>query len=79
MLQGFFGSIFLEFIGALARWCFTVVINFFKGEDTKSFKEVWTGNRKLSKSDSFMYSTSNIIIGIFVVLLLCYLVLWLER
>lgn len=71
MFEGFVGSIFFEFVGALTRWSILLVVNLIRGKRIVTFKEVWGGRDDLSSNDLVLLGISNIALGTIVVVAIC--------
>ncbi len=75
MFEGFVGSVFFEFVGALTRWLILLVVNLIRGKRAMSFKEVWGGRKDLSTSDLILHGVSNIALGTIVVVVICSIII----
>lgn len=73
----FYGSIIFRFFGVLLRW---VVMNCWvllsrKGESV-SFKDVWKGKLDNDFASGASYEMSDILIGVFFILIVCALLIF---
>lgn len=82
MFESFVGSIFFEFVGVLTKWIFYYFGSLFKGEEPRSFLSVWEGIKNKKKVDGdvtfIMDGISNILLGIIVTIILCWLIILLT-
>lgn len=78
MFEGFVGSIFFEFIGALTRWLILFIFNLIKGKRIKSFKEIWGGRKNSSSADLILHGVTNITLGTIIVVILCSIIIGLR-
>lgn len=64
----FFGSIILEFIGAIVKWVWYWIINSIQGRKSISFMSVWRGRKHKDEMSYILGGFSNTITGAIVVL-----------
>jgi len=69
-MGSFFGSIILEFIGALFRWLLTLLLNKIRKRKTPSFGRIWNGRKGASFQQGIEHGGTNIFIGMLVVLVI---------
>jgi hypothetical protein len=66
----FIGSIFFEFIGAIARWIYLRTKAEFTEQGTLKFSEVYNGRRKSDDQEKVEHSFRNIILGMVITVLI---------
>ncbi len=72
-MEAIFGSIILEFIGALTKYLIYSVIAKIKGRKVVSFKLIWQGRKKSNEMDYVLNGFSNTLVGAVVLTLLLFL------
>lgn len=75
--QPLFGSIFFEFIGALSKWIYYLIINNVLDRDTIGFKEIYNGRKGTKRKEKIENGMSNIGVGIIVTGVLGFIAVWL--
>jgi hypothetical protein len=76
-LQPLFGSIFFEFVGALSKWIYYLIINNILDRDRISFKEIYDGRKGAKRIQKMQNGMSNVVIGIIVTGVLGFIAVWL--
>lgn len=70
----FIGSVIFEFVGVSIRWLFHRLFSLLKGRKSKTFKEVWDGPKDYNGMETTAYSFYNIILGAFIIVLICFII-----
>lgn len=75
--QPLFGSIIFEFVGAMSKWIYYLIINSILDRDRISFNEIYNGRKGLKRTEKMQNGMPNIGIGIIVTGILGIIVVWL--
>lgn len=75
--QPLFGSIIFEFVGALSKWIYYLIINGILDRDRISFNEIYNGKKGLKRVEKMQNGMSNTGVGIIVTGVLAFILVWL--
>ena len=76
-MEGIFGSIFFEIVGAIVKWLFNFIYSLIKGNERESFGEILKGKEDEQYHEVFMGGVSNILVGVVFIFLIVFLLIFL--